>query len=306
MKNNIDGAIMGAVVGDAIGLPFEFKNRNEIKKRDIRRQKIRGYHNQPIGTWSDDSSMIFCTMESMLKGYNIKDIGDTFCRWKYEAYWTPYGILFDIGGTTAKAIMNINLRSDYTGLAEENHCGNGSLMRIIPLLFYIKNNRENRFNIVKEVSSLTHSNMVCIIACSIYLEICLNILDGCNKKDSYNNMINVIKSYYKEYELELKLFENILNKDISKINKDELSGSGYVVSTLESSLYSFLTSKNYKDSIYKAILIGEDTDTIASITGGLSGLYYGYENIPDKWIKSIARRKEINALIDDFKIIYDE
>lgn len=182
MKSNIYGAIMGAVIGDAMGLPFEFKKKGSIKKRHINKPRDLGHHNLPLGTWSDDSSMIFCTMHSMLNGYNPIDIGNTFCKWKYEAFWTPYGILFDIGGTTARAIMHINLRKDYSGLNDEKDCGNGSLMRILPILFYIKNNRANRFKIIEEVSSLTHSNITCIIACSIYLELCLNILDGDTKK----------------------------------------------------------------------------------------------------------------------------
>lgn len=305
MKNNIYGAIMGAIVGDAIGLPFEFKDKSEIKKSDIRKLKTRGYHNLPIGTWSDDSSMILCTIESMLDGYNHRNIGDKFCEWKYNAHWTPYGILFDIGGTTAKAIMNINLRNDYTGLNEEDDCGNGSLMRIIPLLFYIKDNRSQRFDIIKEVSSLTHSNMKCIIACSIYLEMCLNILDGHDKTTAYTKMKSTILEYYKEYDKQLKSFDNILYKDILDINKEELSGSGYVIHTLESALYSFLSTKNFKHAIYNAILLGDDTDTVASITGGISGLYYGYNKIPKKWRKLIVKQKEIFDLLDTFNFRYN-
>ena len=304
MKNNVYGAIMGAIVGDAIGLPFEFKSKGEIKKQDIRKLKTRGYHNQPIGAWSDDSSMILCTMESMLNGYSYMNIGDKFCEWKYKAHWTPYGILFDIGDTTAKAIMNINLRKDYSGLSEENNCGNGSLMRIIPILFYIKDNRNERFDIIKEVSSLTHSNMICVIACSIYLEMCLNILDGYDKKVAYTKMKATIIDYYKEYDLELKSFHNILYKDILDINKDELSGSGYVIHTLESALYSFLSTKNFKQAIYNAILLGDDTDTVASITGGISGLYYGYNKIPKKWKNLIVKKEEIYNLTDMFYLKY--
>lgn len=304
MNSKIKGAIMGAVVGDAIGVPFEFKKRGEIRKIDIFMLKEKGYWNQPLGTWSDDSSMIFCTMEGMLNGYNLLTIADMFCKWKYQSYWTPHGVLFDIGGTTAKAIMNINLRKDYSGVKGDNASGNGSLMRIIPILFYIKDNRDTRFEIIKELSSLTHSNMICIIACCIYIELCLNILDGCDKDIAYRKMQHTIKEYFSSYPNELSLFDKILNSNISKVNNLELSGSGYVVHTLESSLYSFMSSSSYSKSIYKAILFGEDTDTVASITGGLSGLYYGYHKIPKKWSSLIVKSDEIDNLIEKFSLIY--
>lgn len=306
MKNKIYGAIMGAIVGDAIGLPFEFKDRNEIKKKDIKKLNTKGYHNLPIGTWSDDSSMILCTTESMLSGYNYKNIGDKFCEWKYDGHWTPYGVLFDIGGTTSKAITNIRSKKDYSGVNDINSCGNGSLMRIIPLLFYIKDNRKERFDIVKEVSSLTHSNIKCIIACSIYIEVCLNILDRCDKVTAYEKMKPAIINYYKEYNKELNAFHNILYQNILNIDKNELSGSGYVIHTLESTLYSFLSTKNFKRAIYTAILLGDDTDTVASITGGLAGLYYGYTKIPQKWNKLIVKKEEILDLLEDFYHKYNQ
>lgn len=304
MQNRIYGAIIGAVVGDARGLPFEFKEKGTIKKRHINKPKDLGFFNQPLGTWSDDSSMIFCTMHSMLQGYNYIDIGDTFCKWKYEAFWTPYGILFDIGGTTAKAIMHINLRKDYNGINDENNCGNGSLMRIIPILFYIKDNRDDRFKIIREVSSLTHSNIICVIACSIYLELCLNILDGHEKKAAYIKMQKNIKEEFKEYSNELSLFSNILEFNIWDIDKSKLSGSGYVIHTLESSLYSFMKYNSYSKIIKNVILIGEDTDTTACISGGIAGLYYGYNRIPKKWINSIVKKDEIFKLIEDFEDLY--
>lgn len=304
MEDKVLGAIMGAVVGDAMGLPFEFKERSQIKKRHVGKSRDLGRHNMPLGTCSDDSSMIFCTMDSMLGGYDLKDIGDTFCKWKYESYWTPTGILFDIGGTTANGIRRISFFGKYDGVDGENHCGNGSLMRIMPILFYIKDNREDRFKIIKEVSSLTHSHIRCIIACSIYMEICLNILDGHKKEDAYLKMRDVIIKEYEQYPEELNNFKSILYDDIRDVEAKDLSGSGYVISTLESSLNSFLSSRNYKQAIINSIIIGEDTDTIASITGGLAGLYYGYNKIPKKWMKKIVRKDDVLKLIKDFADIY--
>lgn len=303
IEDKIKGAIIGACVGDCIGVPFEFMERDEIQKYNILKPSTRGNHNQEIGTWSDDSSMIFCTMESLCRGYNYKDIGDTFVKWAYESYWTPNGIVFDVGGTTANALRLIRSKKQYTGINKFNHCGNGSLMRIIPLLFYIHKNKKQRFKIIQEVSSLTHSHPICIIGCAIYIEFALNILEGQAIEEAYKNMQDTICDIYDEYPEALNKYQRILFKEIDflkTIDKNLLSGSGYIVDTLETALYSFLSTSNYKESICTAISIGKDTDTTACIVGGLSGMYYGFQSIPIKLKKNIKRKDDIDKLTCDF------
>lgn len=117
-------------------------------------------------------------------------------------------------------------------------------------------------------------------------------------------MQKTIINEFKDYESILNDYSNILYKNISEISPLKLSGSGYIVTTLESSLYAFMTAKNYKDSLYRGIQFGEDTDTIACITGGLSGLYFGYNSIPKKWINNLARKDDIFKLCDEFESVY--
>ena len=127
-----------------------------------------GTYNQPKGTWSDDSSMILCTIESLLNGIDYEDLGRKFCRWLEDAYWTPYGEVFDVGRTTFSSIISMqNGRSALeSGLDGEYDNGNGSLMRILPLAFYLYNTeQEKREEIVAKVSSITHSNGISIFAC---------------------------------------------------------------------------------------------------------------------------------------------
>lgn len=298
-KNNkevLKGAIMGAIMGDALGVPFEF-----IKKEEVGKIKL-----TKVDKWSDDSSMILCTMESLveLNNYSTKDIADKYIKWLYNGYWTPQGIVLDCGKTTAQALRLYRQKGILTGIDDEDACGNGSLMRIIPILFYVHKNKENKFNIIKEFSSITHSNMRCVISCAIYIELGLNLLDGMDKHSAYSKMQKIILEDYKNYQEELKLFDRILNNNIYEYDINTFSGSGYVLHSLESSLYSFMTSKNYIKSIKTAISFGDDTDTIACITGGLSGLYYGYNDIPKKYIDKLSRRDDILKLLEDFNDIY--
>ena len=71
-----------------------------------------GTHNQPKGTWSDDSSLLLCTVESLLNGFDLADMGRRFVRWNTEGYWTPWGSVFDIGGTTRQAINELAKGTD--------------------------------------------------------------------------------------------------------------------------------------------------------------------------------------------------
>lgn len=297
-EDKLKGAIIGAIVGDALGVPFEFLNPEKIYKKRVKSMYHGGYHNQPSGTWSDDSSLILCTLDSLSNGYDLKDIGNKFKDWLYLSKYTPYGIVFDCGNTISQSIHLIN-KGIFTGLNSENNCGNGSLMRIIPLLFIMNNNMEKRFEIIKDVSSLTHSHIRCIIACNIYMEYALNLILYGDKYEAYEKMRLTIKDVFKEYKSELEVFSRILDNDIGKYPQSSFNGKGYVVNTLEISLYSFLTTDNYADSVIKAILFGYDTDTNACVTGGLSGLYYGLNNIPKKWIDKLAKVDEIYELLNN-------
>lgn len=279
---------------------FEFRPKEYIAKKDILNNNETGYHRQPEGTWSDDSSMIFCTMESLCNGYNIKDIGNTFVKWLDESYWTANNNVFDVGRTTREAIDLIRDKKIYTGLNKELDCGNGSLMRIIPILFYIEQHRKERFRIIEEVSSLTHSHITCTVGCAIFLELALNLLDGQTKINAYANMRNTICDIYEEHPEILNKYQKILFADITNIDEDMFRGSGYIVNTLEIAIYSFLNTSNYIDSVCKAISFGDDTDTIAYVTGALSGLYYGAGSIPEDILNKILRLDDILELISNF------
>lgn len=293
--------IFGLCVGDAIGVPVEFEPRELRNETPVKGMKGYGTHNQPPGTWSDDSSLTFCLADSLCHGVNLKDIAKKFCGWSYYGLWTADESLpFDIGNATAKAISNliIGISPLESGGKEETCNGNGSLMRILPIAYYLQKNPKDKFKVIEEVSGITHSHIRSIIACSIYIEIALNLLNGYSLIESYHKMKPVILKHFedKEYINELLHFNRILKDDISKLDVNSINSSGYVIDTLEASLWSLLRSNSYSEAVLKAVNLGNDTDTIASITGGLAGIYYGYKSIPPKWIKVIARRKEIEAL----------
>jgi len=307
LKSNIWNGIVGLCLGDALGVPVEFRSRVALSQQPVLGMTGFGTYNQPPGTWSDDSSLTFCLMESIseCKEINLYDIADKFTKWLWEGYWTPYGEVFDVGIATKKAIDKLNddfIRPDFAGGQDEYSNGNGSLMRILPLAFLLRNKSvEDRIANITQVSSITHRHIISIIACVIYIEIAINIMNGLDLRTSINEMKLVVQSYFSNNEY-IGQFNRILNDDISIVNVKDIQSTGYVLHTLEASLWSLLTSGSYEEAVLKSINLGEDTDTTGAVTGGLAGLYFGLDNVPVEWLNQLARIEEINDLCKRFEV----
>jgi ADP-ribosylglycohydrolase len=302
--NKIKSVLFGVAVGDALGVPVEFQNRQEIKQNPVRDMMGYGTHNQPPGTWSDDSSLTFCLAEALTQDFDLNIIGQNFVKWHHEGYWTPYGKVFDIGNSTKEAIYRIanGTKPELAGGCEGTDNGNGSLMRIAPLLFYLLDKTpDERFEITRQVSSITHRHIRSVIACFYYLEFARQLLEGENKWAIYKNLQTEITNYLLSLSInptEIALFDRLLKGNIHELPEAKISGSGYVLHTLEASIWCLLTTDNYKDAVLKAINLGDDTDTTGAVTGGLAGLLYGFENIPQNWVKQLARKEDIADLAE--------
>lgn len=94
------------------------------------------------------------------------------------------------------------------------------------------------------------------------------------------------------------MFDRLLKHNIYELTEEKVYSSGYVLHTLEASIWCLLTTVNYKDTVLKAVNLGEDTDTTGAVTGGLAGLLYGLDSIPQNWIKQIARNEDIEDLAE--------
>lgn len=297
--NAIVSGLMGVCVGDALGVPVEFKTRSYLLKNPLKTMIGYGTHNQPAGTWSDDSSLTFCLAEAMCSGFSVQTIAQNFCRWFNEGYWTPYNEVFDIGGSTSKAIFNLQegVNPTEAGGTQEWDNGNGALMRILPLVFYHKTvNFAELINRTHQVSRITHGHIRSQIACGIYISVAVGLLEGLEPKAAYLQGLEKIRPVYNQPPFEREFnqhFSKIFSGKIDELPENEIHGSGYVVHTLEASLWCLLTTSSYAEAVLKAVNLGEDTDTTAAVTGGLAGIYYSYEAIPSEWVSQIAKKDEI-------------
>ena len=307
--SKITNAILGVAIGDAVGVPYEFSTRAQMQHKPARGLIGYGTHNQPPGTWSDDTSLTLCLAESLINGYDLIDISKRFLKWKNDAYWTARGEVFDIGLTTAEAIKRLerivddNDRKELISLkysADECDNGNGSLMRIVPLLAYVLSKPiKEQFEVIWNVSAFTHRHIRSSMSCLIYLKLLEGLYLGENKERAYEKSRKTVAQFWDQMSFaksERAHFGNVIQRDVRVLQSSELKSGGYVIEVLESSINQFLTCHSYEETVLSMINLGHDTDTSAAIAGGLAGMYYGLEGIPEYWLVSIARMEDIIAV----------
>lgn len=266
MKNKLKAAIYGLAIGDALGVPVEFRHRGTFHVSDMIGY---GTHNQPAGTWSDDTSMTIATCDSIknCNGIDIDDMRERFCDWLFEAKYTVDDKVFDAGGTTVSALRQGKGCDDFYSN------GNGSLMRMIPLAFVPMNSET-----VSAVSAITHANNVSMDVCCEYVSIAKQLLNG---KDL----------------TEAKKYCSGRIPGIHTLDESEIKSTGFVVDTFEAAVWAVATTDNYRDAVLKAVNLGDDTDTVAAVAGGLAGIIYGMEGIPTEWVDQLRGKEVIDKCL---------
>lgn len=301
IKNKMLGALWGSVVGDAMGVPVEFLTREEVHSDPVIGMRGFGTFKLPAGSWSDDSSLLLCTADSLVHGFNLNDMATRFVKWYSEGLWTPYGKAFDIGNATRAAISRLKrgITPELAGGDSEGDNGNGSLMRIIPVAVrFHKMGIDDYISRVHAVSSITHRHSRSLMACGIYCLIARNLFEGKSPMEAYHEAIDKASGLYDKdpFRMELHYFRRVFGGKIASLPEDTIKSSGYVIDTLEASIWCLLTSGSYSEAVLKAVNLGYDTDTTGCVTGGLAGILYGYSGIPGEWVDAIARRDDIDKL----------
>ena len=313
-KNNvwIDG-IMGVVVGDALGCPVEFEDRSELDAVPVTTMEEYGTFDLPKGSWTDDTSLTLALLDSIrqVKGIDLEDIMNKFSDWFFKGEYTPFGLPFDVGKGTEMAMWNFRHNKDIfnCGGKTVRDNGNGSLMRILPACIFCHENKmedEEAINTIHLVSGLTHNHLRAKMACGLYYFMACSIMDGTgnllsrlveglNKGFSFysDNIANLTELAYYGRLRDLEKFTSVSRK--------EIKSTGYVVDTLEAAVWSLVTTDNFRDCELKAVNLGDDTDTVGAIAGGLAGLYYGYEGIPEDWVEVIQRKEWIFKLLEEME-----
>ena len=243
-------AVYGLAVGDALGVPFEFMERGSF---DCGGMMGFGTHGKPAGTWSDDTSLTLATCDSIRERGAVEP-GDIRSRFRAWLDFGAYAIgrdVFDVGGTTARAIRS------GVGCSGERDCGNGSLMRIVPLAFTDATDDD-----VRAVSAITHANPRCTEACVDFVRIARRMVDG-----------------------------------VADEPRDSVRSGGYVLDTMRAAFWCVANTGTYESCVLEAVNLGRDTDTTAAVAGALAGIVYGVESIPGEWIDALRGKDIIEACL---------
>lgn len=271
MNQDLKAAVYGLAVADALGVPYEFQERGSFEATGMTGY---GSHQQPAGTWSDDTSLVLATCDSIRAKGKIAplDIQARFRSWLFEGAYTPDGLTFDVGNTTRIAL------SQGQGLSDEYSNGNGSLMRILPLAFTTASPSD-----IEAVSSITHAHTTSVEACQLYVDIARKLLKGQELSEILSDL-ETSPTYARL-------------QNLAELTEKDIRSSGYVVDTLEAALWCLLTSTSYPETVLKAVNLGDDTDTVAAVAGGLAGIIYGLEGIPTDWVTQLRNKELLEACL---------
>ncbi|RZK23317.1 MAG: ADP-ribosylglycohydrolase family protein [Hymenobacter sp.] len=306
-------AFLGLAVGDALGVPVEFIGRDARRRDPVATMRGYGTHQQPPGTWSDDSSLTFCLAETLSRSGgrtglpDLADFGRRATNWLDNSYWTAHGEVFDVGNATRVAIQNLRagVAPTKAGPRSELDNGNGALMRILPLVFHETWQAKNldlnaAWMLTEAVASVTHGHPRSSLGCFIYLLVARELVQGRAVAAAYHQMEIVLNTWLQMGSIpavvEDKHYQRVLNGNLATLPEAEIKSSGYVVHTLEAALWCLLTHDTYAATVLAAVNLGDDTDTTGAIAGGLAGLAYGEQAVPAEWLAVLARRADIEDL----------
>jgi ADP-ribosylglycohydrolase len=295
------GGLIGLLVGDALGVPYEFHPRRDIPPpEDIEFQPPAGFRRAhegvPVGTWSDDGAQALLLLNSLLERdrFDPAHFAAGLIDWYDNGYMAVGGHVFDIGVQTAKAIgaLKRGMPPLEAGGADEQSNGNGSLMRVLPLALWHRGSDAALIADAFDQSVVTHGHVRAKLCCALYSLWARYILaeaDDPWARALASLLASIPEGSPERIEFETRIFPPGATWDIK--------GSGYVVDSLRVALWAN-SLKTYEGIVKAAISLGDDTDTTACIAGGIAGLRLGAESIPARWRDRLRGREIYEPLLE--------
>ena len=286
--DNAKGILLGLAVGDAVGTTVEFEDRGSFPP--VTDMVGGGPFDLEKGQWTDDTSMALCLAASLIEqsAFDPKDQIDRYLRWRDDGYMSSNGRCFDIGETVKDALNRyISTGNPLAGSTALRSAGNGSIMRLAPVVIAFHRNTEKLIENAGESSKTTHGCEECVESCRLFSVLLKKAME-CNEKE-----VVLLEHGYLSNSSKVRAIgkAEYLNKSYN-----EITGSGYVIESLETALWCFNNSNSFKESILLAANVGNDADTTAAICGQIAGAYYGVQGIPDDWLNSLTMKQDISKM----------
>lgn len=307
-QSRFRGGISGLLLGDAANVSYEFNppetlvpigDRIDMQPpRDFQRT-----YSVPVGTWSDDGALALCLLESLVERGCFDPVDQTrrMVDWLDRGHLAVDDHVFDVGFTTrdslgkARSLLAQGLSPVGQGAVNEQSAGNGTLMRILPLALWDEGGDDELARMAMEHSSLTHALPICQVACAIgclwarYLAIEL--------RNPFDTAVEKVKLIVQD----LPTYFEALSR-VESWRGQTPTGTGFVVDTLFSAKYALEQGSDFKDVIRKSILMGNDTDTTAAVAGGLAGVKFGIEALPQDWMNLLRGKALVETILKQAKI----
>ena len=303
LSSHILGGLYGSLVGDALGVPVEFKPRVDRVHDPVTDMREYGTHGQPRGTWSDDGALLLCSVESLVeKGFDTQDMGERFVNWYAKGLWTARGTLFDIGFATRKALglIEYGCPAEIAGGQDVNSNGNGSIMRILPVpLASLTSDLDEFCDRIARASAITHGHDRSKLACVLHGLLVRALISGDGPAKALASAASEFRARYGSH-AEFPHFSPVLNPDLASQPEHVIQSSGYVLHTLIASIWCLLTTTTFSECVLKAVNLGDDTDTTGCVAGGLAGILYGVDAIPADWVAALPRKEALRELFERF------
>lgn len=300
-QDQLKGAIYGLLVGDAVGVSYEFLLAEQLPAYDQIEMLppnnfAKTYPHIPVGTWSDDGAQALCLLDSLLykNKMDTEDFMKRICNWYQCGYMAVDFQVFDVGVQTAEAIRNYLSGVPLLQVANNDVLanGNGSLMRVLPLAIWHQGSDIQLIEDAYAQSHVTHAHLRSKVCCALYCLWARSILNGLDIDAAWSDAVTKLRAYLKDKPNDLEQLEYYIRPD----ELEKGTGSGYVVDCLKSARYA-LKQTTYQDVIKTAIAFGRDTDTTACVAGGIAGLYFGFDSIPESWLAQLRAKDLVEPLL---------
>lgn len=299
-RDRIAGALVGLLVGDALGVPYEFNPPERIPPAEQLEYAPppgfdRSHKGVPPGTWSDDGAQALCLLASLLE-YGCLDLADfaqRLVRWYDEGYLAVDGHVYDVGITSAQAIRALmsGETPERAGPDGVHSNGNGSLMRVLPLALWHRGDDAALVRDARAQSLVTHGHLRAQLCCALYCLWARRLLQ--DVEAPWEDAVRTLRALIADEPAAVEELEWSIRPDNPAIGE----GSGYVVDSLRSARWA-VEAADYESAVRRAIRLGHDTDTTACIAGGIAGLMHGVEGIPARWREELRGEALYQPLLD--------
>ncbi|UXY51836.1 ADP-ribosylglycohydrolase family protein [Pseudomonas tohonis] len=284
------GCLLGLASGDAVGTTLEFFPPGTF--RPIADMNGGGPFALAPGQWTDDTSMALCLAESLLEknGFDAADQMTRYLNWWQWGYWSSTGQCFDIGTTIREALTRFQQTGDpLAGSSEPDTAGNGSLMRLAPVVMYYFPRQEDVAHFAQQSSRTTHGAAEAIEACKLLAQVIANALAG----KSRDQLLDASPVLYLQPAIRDLAEGSFIGKP-----REQIRGTGYCVASLEAALWCFWSTDSFEAAVLEAANLGDDADTTAAIVGQVAGAYYGKPGIPARWLGKLHQGDEIEKIAE--------